>query len=172
MIFKKTTKQDGPGYHIEENEIWVADFGSHELEEELRSELSKLKPKQTINFSWVITSFFLLAFLVVTDLMIRQVGTGLFWPETTMFWTSWLWRIILLIFWFWMAYAQLKWRAEKLFISTVISFVLGVFLSGLIKIFLVKSAWAWLNLLVEPIWMVLIVALVGAFMYKLIFKNK
>jgi len=26
--------------------------------------------------------------------------------------------------------------------------------------------------LVEPIWMVLIVALVGAFMYKLIFKNK
>lgn len=172
MIFKKTTKKDGPGYHVEQSEVWVADFGSHELEEELRIELAKLKPKQTMNFSWVITSVFLLAFIVVTDLMIRQVGTGFFWTENTMFWLAWLWRLILLIFWFWLAFAKLDWRAEKLFISTVVSFVFGVFISGLIKIFLIQSAWAWLNLLVEPIWMALALALVGSFMYKLIFKNK
>ena len=72
MIFKKSKHKIDldTGMEFEEStEVWVADFGSHEVEEELRQEVAKLKPKVRASFSWTIVSIILLVFIVVTELL-------------------------------------------------------------------------------------------------------
>ncbi len=150
----------------EDTEIWVADFGSHELEEELRKEVLKLKPKSEIGFSWILISLVLLVFIVVTELALREIGLKMFWSEQTIFWATWLWRFILIVVW--LSLARLKWLlpADKMFITTVASFVSAVIILGVIKIIYVHSAWAWINLLVEPLWTIVLIALLGVLFIK------
>jgi len=169
MLLKKTKKvesEDGYDYY-ETSEVWVADFGSHELENELKDQVSKLKPLAPKNFSWILTAFILLILFVASELAIRYIATTSFWTEGTISIVTWTWRIVLAGVW--LVLANLKWRLpkEKMFASTFSAFVLGVLLMAILKIVYIKSAWTWLNLFVEPIWMILIVVLLGSLFVKL-----
>ncbi|MCD4760430.1 hypothetical protein K8R42_00860 [bacterium] len=175
MIFRKTKHSVDPDTGIEfdeSTEVWVADFGHDSImEDELREEVLKLKPRSEASFSWILVSLVLLVFVILTELGIRQIGLQMYWSELTIFWVIWLWRLILVSVW--LTIARLRWllSTEKMFITTIVSFVLAVFVLGVIKIIYVKSAWAWLNLLVEPIWMVLLIGLMGVLIIRCT-KNK
>lgn len=174
MIFKKSKNkiaQDNTLEFEESSEIWVADFGSHEIERELRQEIAKLKPRAQANFSWTIMSLVLLVFIVVSELLLRQIGLKMYWSEKFIFWASWFWRLILILVW--LSLARLKWllAADRMFITTIASFVSAVIILGVIKIIYVRSAWVWLNLLVEPIWVVILISLLGLLFIRLT-KNK
>jgi hypothetical protein len=174
MIFKKSEHKIDldTGVESEEyTEVWVADFGSHETENELLQEVAKLKPKTQASFSWTIVSVILLVFIVVTELFLRQLGLKLYWSEQFIFWATWIWRLILIVAW--LSLARLKWllATDKMFITTIVSFVSAVVILGIVKIIYVKSAWAWLNFLVEPIWVVLLISFLGILLIKAT-KNK
>lgn len=169
MIFRRSKHQINPESGMETDEtteVWLADFGSDELEAELRQEVLKLKPRSEAAISWMLISVVLLVFFVVTELLLRQWGLKIYWSESNIFWASWLWRLILVIVW--LSLARLRWllSTDKMFITTLISFVSGVIILGVIKIIYIQSAWAWLNLLVEPIWMVLLIAFLGVLFVK------
>jgi len=174
MIFKRSQQKidQESGLEFEESsEIWVADFGSHEIEAELRQEIAKLKPKAQASFSWTIMSIVLLFFIVVTELLLREIGLKMYWSEQFIFWATWIWRLILIIVW--LTLARLKWflSTDKMFITTIISFVAAVMILGIIKIIYIRSAWAWLNFLVEPIWVVLLITFLGILFIRAT-KNK
>jgi len=174
MIFKKSQHKidQDTGIEFEEStELWVADFGSHEIEQELRREVAKLKPKAQASFSWTIVSVILLMFVVITELLLRQIGLKMYWSEHFIFWATWIWRLVLIVVW--LILARLRWllTTDKMFITTIISFVSAVMIMGVIKIIYVRSAWAWLNFLVEPIWVVLLISFLGILIIK-ITKNK
>jgi len=163
--------QDSAIEFEESSEVWVADFGSHETELELRQEIAKLKPNAQASFSWTIMSVILLFFIVVTELFLRELGLKMYWSEQFIFWATWLWRLILIVVW--LSLARLKWflSTDKMFITTIISFVTAVMILGVIKIIYIRSAWAWLNFLVEPIWVVLLITFLGLLFIR-ITKNK
>lgn len=173
MLLKKSKHiegQDGSEYY-EASEVWVADFGHHDIEEELRQEVSKLKPLAPRNFSWILTAIILLIIIISSELAIRYIAEISFWSEGLLSWITWIWRLFLVSSWFLLA--NLKWRlpSEKMFASTFSAFVLGVIILAILKIVYIKAAWTWLNLFVEPIWMAFIVALLGSLFSKLK-KNK
>ena len=170
MIFRKSKHTVDPetGIELDETtEVWVADFGSHDLEHELRQQVVKLKPKQEKSISWMLTSIILLIFIVATEFSLRQFAVGLYWSEFTIFWASWIWRLILIVIWLYLARFVWNIRTDKIFAVAFISFTLAVIVLAILKILYVQAAWTWLNLLVEPIWMILIVALVGTLFLKI-----
>lgn len=174
MIFRRSQHSVDPGSGLEideTEEIWVADFGNHELEEELRQEVLKLKPKSEAGISWILVSMVLLIFIVVTEMALRELGLKMYWSEQFIFWMTWAWRLVILLVW--LSVARLKWllSTDKMFITTIFSFVAAIIILGVIKIVYVKSAWAWINLLVEPLWMMILIALLGALFIK-VTKNK
>ena len=67
----------------ESSEIWVADFGSHELEHELRQEVIKLKPRAAKGFSWIFAALILFFLIIIVELLFRQYAQVNFWPEMT-----------------------------------------------------------------------------------------
>ncbi len=158
----------GYGYQYEGKsaEIWVADFGSHDIESSLREEVAKLKPKTPRYVSWIVTT--LAVFLVVSwgEWLVRYGSRPWYWSELSLFWLSWLWRLAALLAWIYLGRFRwsLDWR--KFFIITFIAFTAAVIVADIFKIVAIRSAWTWLNLLVDPIWMVILVALVGGLFYK------
>jgi hypothetical protein len=176
MIFKRSKHKIDPetGIEFEEStEVWVADFGHHSAgaEEELRQEVAKLRPKAQASFSWTLISIVLLVFIVITEMFLRELGLKMFWSEQVIFFATWAWRFVLIITW--LLLARLKWllATDKMFITTILSFVSAVLILGVIKIIYIKSAWAWLNFLIEPIWVILLISLLGVLIIK-ITKNK
>lgn len=159
----------GYGYEYQEetSEIWVADFGSHEdIEQTLRTEVVKLRPRLPKYISWILGSLFLLIILVLAEWLIRILGQSAYWPERAIMMIVWLWRLSALALWFYVARVRwlIDWR--KLFIMTALAFVLATIISGILRVYYVQAAWAWLNLLVDPIWMVLLIAGWGAGFYR------
>ena len=65
----------------------------------------------------------------------------------------------------------MRYNKEKVVVATLVSFTLAVIALALFKIIFISSAWTWLNLLVEPIWMIILVAFLGFIFTKLIFKK-
>ncbi len=133
MIFKRSKRKidQNTGIEFEEStEVWVADFGSHEAEEELRQEVAKLKPKAQASFSWTLVSIVLLVFIVVTELFLRQLGLKMYWSEQFIFWATWAWRLLLIVVW--LALARLKWllATDRMFITTIVSFVSALNFTG------------------------------------------
>jgi len=170
MIFKRSKhKTDlNTGIEFEEStEVWVADFGSHDIEKELRQEVAKLRPKAQASFSWTVVSVILLVFIVITELLLRQIGLKMYWSEQFIFWVTWAWRLILILVW--LVLARLKWllATDKMFITTILSFVAAVMILGVIKIIYVQSTWAWLSFLVEPIWVVLLITFLGILIIRI-----
>ena len=171
MILKRSKHKIDPNTGIEfeeSSEIWVADFGHHSVsvEEELRQEVAKLKPREQASFSWTIISIVLLVFIVVTELFLREIGLKMYWSEQVIFWATWAWRLLLMLVW--LSLARLKWllATDRMFITTITSFVSAVIILGVIKIIYIRSAWAWLNFLVEPIWVVLMITFLGILLIK------
>ncbi|MDP2812463.1 MAG: hypothetical protein Q8O32_02100 [bacterium] len=173
MLIKTTKHEKDPqnGLEMEEStEIWVADFGNHELEQELRQEVSKIRSRSEANFSWIFVSVVLLVFVIVTELALRQAGLAMFWPEKQIFWATWLWRLVVILVWLYLARLRWLFSQEKMFITTIISYVAAIIVLGVIKIIYIRSVWAWLNLLVEPVWVIILIFLLGALIIK--YSNK
>ena len=173
MLIKTTKHEKDPqnGLEIEEStEIWVADFGNHELEQELRREVSKIKPRSEATFSWILISVVFLVFIIITELALREMTLLMYWTEKQIFWATWLWRLVVIFVWLYLARLRWLFSQEKMFITTIISYVAAVIVLGVIKIIYVRSVWAWLNLLVEPIWVMILVFLLGALIIK--YSNK
>lgn len=175
MLLKKTKHiegEDGSQYY-ETSEIWVADFGHghSDISKELQEEVLKLKPLAPKNFSWMLTALILLLIIISSELALRYIADLSFWGENFLYWATWSWRLLLVAIW--LILANMKWSlpSEKMFASTFSAFVIGVFIMAIIKIVYIKSAWTWLNLFVEPVWMAFIVALLGSLFSKLN-KNK
>lgn len=176
MIFKRSKHKidQNAGVELEEaTEIWVADFGHHSLsvEEELRQEVARLKPKIKANFSWTIASIVLVVFIVITELLLRQGALKVYWSEQDIFWLTWIWRLILIMTWLLIARLKYFLAKDRMFITAIVSFVSAVMILGVIKIIYVQSTWVWLNLLVEPIWVILMIAFLGVIVIKFT-KNK
>ena len=173
MLIKNTKHKKDPqnGLEIEEStEIWVADFGNHELEQELRQEVQKIKPRSEANFSWIFVSVVLLVFIIITELALRQVSLAMYWTEKQIFWATWLWRLVVILVWLYLARLRWLFSQEKMFITTIISYLAAIIVLGVIKIIYVRSVWAWLNLLVEPVWVIILIFLLGALIIK--YSNK
>lgn len=155
----------------ESSEVWVADFGSHELEQELRQEVVKLKPRAAKGFSWIFAALILFLIVVAVELLFRQYAADNFLQEKTIWYITWGWRFILLLIWFIFALKKMKYNREKVIVATLVSCTLAVIVLALFKIIFISSAWTWLNLLVEPIWMIIFVSLLSFIFTKLIFKK-
>lgn len=142
--------------HYEHTEVWLSDFGSHELEQELRDSVQQLRPGIDKNPSWIFTSILIVIFILAIEIFIRQVGVQNYWSELTIFWVVWLFRLLALVLWVHLAGNTWGIRRDKLLVITLIGFTIGVIGSALIKIWTLPSTWTFLNLLVEPIWMLLL----------------
>lgn len=170
FIKKYRRNSNGDGYQ-ESTQLWVADFGNSEIEEELRKELKKIKPYGIKTVSWIFTSLLLLLTIVLSELLIRSISQNMFWSETALFYIIWIWRLVLLIIWLYISRLKMNLTYENIFVIAITSFSLGVIISSILKIVYIGSIWTWLNLLIEPIWMILIIALIGSIFVKYIFKN-
>ncbi|MDD5749900.1 MAG: hypothetical protein PHO91_03915 [Patescibacteria group bacterium] len=173
MLIRKTKKEKDPfnGLEFEEStEIWVADFGSDDLEKALRQEVPKLKPKSEASLSWIFISFALLIFVIISEMLIREIGLTNYFSEKKIFWLTWVWRLMVIVAW--LTLARLRWlfSREKVFVISLISYTAAIIILGIIKIVYVRSAWAWLNLLVEPIWTALLILFLGSVFIK--YSNK
>lgn len=161
----------GYQYEGESSEIWVADFGSHDIETSLREEVAKIKPKTQRYVSWILTTLAILLVLTGGEGLVRYLTRPWYWSELAIFWLAWLWRLAALLAWLYIGRFRwsLDWR--KFFIITFIAFTWAVIVADIWKIVMIRSAWAWLNLLVDPIWMIILVAVVGGLFYKFNRKN-
>ncbi len=171
FIKKYRRNSSGDGYQ-ESTQLWIADFGNPEIEEELKHELKKIKPHGGKTVSWIFTSIILVSILVLSELLIRSISQNIFLSELTLFYITWAWRLILFIVWLYVSRIKMSLTYENIFVIAITSFSLGVIVSSVLKIVYIGSIWTWLNLLIEPIWMILIIALVGSIFVKYIFKNK
>ncbi len=168
MLSKKNKIKD-PLVSFQETEVWVADFGSPEIEDLLRSEVIKLKPKEPKILSWIFASLVVLAVLVGGEYLLLLWSEHSFWSADAFLLATWLWRLVALIIWLQLARTWAFGRDRILAVSFTAWF-LATILSGIIKIVYMQAVWAWLNLLIDPIWAILLVALVSALYFKLVKK--
>ncbi|MFA5127161.1 MAG: hypothetical protein WC465_04185 [Patescibacteria group bacterium] len=168
-IFKKKNKNTDPVLGFRETEVWVADFGSPEIEELLRTEVSKLKPKEPKILSWIFTSLVVLAILVAGEYLLLFWSEHSFWTGDTLLLVSWLWRLVALIVWLQLGHTW-GFSRDRILAVAFTAWLLGTILSGIVKIIYMQAVWAWLNLLIDPIWAILLVALVSALYFKLVKK--
>lgn len=150
-----------------QTEVWVADFGSPELEDLLKQEVHKLKPREPKLSSWVFASLILLAILVLVEygLLVLSENIFLSWLSTNL--AFWLWRLVALVFWLYVGSKIWLWSKEKVLAVAFLSFILASIIVAIIKIVYTQSFWAWLNLLVEPIWTILLVAITTGLYFKI-----
>ena len=121
-------------------------------------------------FSWILAGAILLLIIIGGEIAWRSLGENFFWSEIQTSIFIWLWRLLLLLVWLWLAFKKWRLDKEQVFATAVSAFILGVIISAIWKIFVIKSLWTWLNLLTEPIWMVLMIAFIGALFIK-VFKK-
>lgn len=156
---------DGDGISIHE-EVWVADFGSPDLEHELKSEVLKLRPKNFKNFSWVFSTLLLLLIIVAGEYGLWLWGAQNFWPVLTTTIVTWIFRLFVLLVWLHLSYYRWYLNRDKILATAFAGVVLASILVAVLKIGLVKEAWAWLNILVEPIWALILVSIVCVLFFK------
>jgi len=152
-------------------EVWVADFGPDGLEQELKAEMAKIKTPKLRRTSWIFSSIVVLVVLVVVEMLWHSLASQYFWSDKYLLSIVWLSRLALLIIWLQIANNKLYLDSFKLFTTTVISFGLSVVISAFIKVFSVGATWTLINVLVEPIWMILLIAVVGIIYQKIFNKN-
>lgn len=161
---------DGKNISIHE-EVWVADFGSPDLEHELKNEILKLKPRSAKNFSWILTTFLFSAFLVLGEYALWSVGLRSYWTVLTISIVTWVYRVLVLLLWFYLAYYRWYLRLEKIIAVAFAGILVGSIVVAIMKVFMMPEAWAWLNILVEPIWALLMVSGLSLLFFKLKFKT-
>jgi hypothetical protein len=167
MIQAKIEQVDIDGENISiHEELWVADFGSPEIEHELKKEIVKLKPKSFKNFSWVFTSLLLIIIMVLGEYILWSAGLKNFWPILTITLVTWIYRLFVLLLWLYLAYYRWYLHKEKIVAVAFSSVILASIMIAIIKIILMPEAWAWLNILVEPIWALIMVSVVNIIFFK------
>jgi len=167
MIQTKIEEVDIDGENISiHEEVWVADFGLPELEHELKNEILKLKPRQAKNFSWVFSSLLVMAFVVLGEYALWSLGLHSYWPVLTISIVTWIYRLVVLLSWLYLAYYQWYLHKEKVVAVSSFGLLAGSIIVAIMKVFMVPEAWAWLNILVEPIWTLILVSLVCTIFFK------
>lgn len=134
---------------------------------ELDRALTKLEQN---DFSWLFASLVLFFILAGGEWLLYFLKNYFFWSDQNILLFIWLWRLCLLIVWLYFAMVKKNYLREKIIASALLSFAAGVLALGIWKILAIKSVWTWLNLIVEPIWALLMVALVASLFVK-IYKN-
>lgn len=133
----------------------------------LETALSKLEQN---DFSWLFMSLALLFILAGGEWLLYFLKNHFFWSDQNILLFIWLWRLVLVLAWFYFAMVKKNYLREKVIASAIAAFVVGVFILGIWKIWAIKSIWTWLNVFIEPIWVLLLVAVVASIFVK-IFKN-
>ncbi len=132
--------------------------------------LAALKAKR--EFSWILATLILAIFVLAGEIALYDLGDKYFWPLNYLTLSFWLWRFFILIIWLWLSQKKWHFDSTKVYATTVAGFTLGVLVAAIWKIVIIGSIWTWLNLLIEPVWMVLIIALVGSLFTKFILPDK
>ncbi len=145
----------------------VDDDLAEEDTQELETALSKLEQN---DFSWLFMSLALLLILAGGEWLLYFLKNHFFWSDQNILLFVWLWRLVLLLVWFYFAMVKKNYLREKVIASAIVAFVFGVFILGIWKIWAIKSIWTWLNVFIEPIWVLLLVAVVASIFVK-IYKN-
>lgn len=158
-------KIDGENISIHQ-EVWVADFGLPELEQEIKNEILKLKPKNAKNFSWILTSILLVIFIVLGEYALWSIGLNNFWPVLTLSIVTWVYRLMALLLWLYLAYYRWYLYQEKIIAVAFFGVLASSILVAIMKVLMMPEAWAWLNILVEPIWALIMVSIVNIIFFK------
>lgn len=167
MIQAKIEEVDIDGENISiHEEVWVADFGLPDIEHELKSEILKLKPRSAKNFSWVFTSLLLIAFVVLGEYALWSLGLNNYWPLLTISIVTWIYRLLVLLLWLYLAYYHWYLHKEKVLAVAFFGVIASSIIVAIMKIFMMPEAWAWLNILVEPIWALIMVSIVNVVFFK------
>jgi len=168
MIQAKIEQVDIEGENISiHEEVWVADFGTPDIEHELKNEILKLKPKMAKNFSWVFTSFLVIVFIVLGEYALWSIGLNNYWPVLTISIVTWVYRLLVLLLWLYLSYYRWYLHKEKVVAVAFASVLAASVVVAIMKVVMVPEAWAWLNILVEPIWALIMVSIVNMLFFKL-----
>jgi hypothetical protein len=173
--------QDDGGDIYTEPEVEIETEADLEDEEELREEdvmsfgvadLGESVAAAPKRFSWLLTSIILFFIIVGGEVLLIDLSVKFYWTSGFVLTVIWLWRIALLISW--LIFGIKKWHLDKeqVFATTVTAFVFGVVAAAIWKIIVIESVWTWINLLIEPIWMLLVIAVIGSLLVKILFRNK
>lgn len=148
------------------NDEW---FESQKQEKQVAVE-KKLSFDWSDNFSWVFASLILFVFVLAGEIALHYISQHWYWSANYLLLSLWLWRLAVLIGWFYLGARRWFLATEQIIITAVLGQLVAVFASGIYRIFVIKSLWTWLNLVVEPIWMLLIIAVIGSLFVKIINK--
>lgn len=140
-----------------DDSIWIADFGSEDMEQEIKELVRKLAPKKPLKIHWLFLALFVFLIVLAIELLLRSLGGLIFWPEITIFWLVWIFRVALLMLWLYLARQKMRLHRDKILAVAIFAFAAEVLIADIIKIAVIKSVWTWINILVEPIWMILLV---------------
>lgn len=159
---------------IEEEEKLADPIAEQWFEEQKQDKLIKAEKKPSFdwsdNFSWVFASVFLFLLVLAGEIALHYISQHWYWSANYLLLSLWLWRIAVLIGWFYLGARRWFLATEQIMITAVLGQLVAVFASGIYRIFVIKSLWTWLNLVVEPIWMLLIIAVAGSLFVKIINK--
>ncbi len=156
---------DGKVVSIHE-EVWVADFGLPEIEHEIKEEVIKLRPKNVRNFSWVFSSLLIVLLMVVGEYLLWSLGLKNFWSILTITIVTWIYRLLVLLLWLYLGYYQWGLNREKIVAVAFSSVIVASILVAIMKVVMMPEPWAWLNILVEPIWALIMVAIINIIFFK------
>lgn len=138
-------------------DVWVSDFGTHGMAEGLNEEMGKIDIKKPKKVSWIFLSILVFILVVVLEYYLNKFATRLTWSSMAILWATWIWRFCLIMIWLFVARMKLILDYNKIIVVSFLSFVSVAVFSALTKIVFEKTLWAWLNFLVEPIWMLILV---------------
>lgn len=148
-------------------EVWVADFGSHGVAEDIDNEVTKMKIKRPKRISWIFLSILVFLVVVILEYYLNKLVNNLDWSSMAILWATWFWRFGLILLWLFISRVQFLLDYKKIIAVSFLSFVGAALFSAISKIVFVRTLWPWLNLFVEPIWMALLVLLSLALFYKI-----
>ncbi len=152
----------------EDTELWVNEVDKDKEDLEFFREE---KIKKSKKYSWILVTIILFLLSLLGESILYSLGRYLFIKEISITILVWIWRIVLINIFLYISYFKMHLKQERLFIITIIAFVLSVIVSITYKILFINSAWVYLNLLVEPIWIILMIVLVGSLYSRFIYKN-
>lgn len=167
IIVEQTIENEEENEESEENS--EDDFVLEEQSpKDLADSLDKLEQS---DFSWLFASIILFLVLAGGEWLLYFIKNYFFWSDQSILLYVWLWRFVLLVAWFYFAIVKKNYLREKIVASALLAFTAGVLFLGIWKIWAIKSVWTWLNIFIEPIWALLLVALLASLFMK-IYKNK
>ena len=164
MVKEELKKDDSIEYNTK---LWIdeVDKDKEELEDFERNKIDKSK-----NFSWILIVLILFFITILGEGIIYILGNYFFIKKIKIIVLIWIWRFILINFYLLIAFFKMHLPKDKIFIIAIISFFFSSLASIILKILFIKSLWVYLNLLVEPIWVILLIILIGSLYKKFIFK--